>query len=206
MPYIYKITNLLNGKLYIGKTLGSIEGRWKEHCTDSQRERCEKRPLYSAMNKYGIENFKIEEVEFCCEEVVNEREKYWIQYYGSFINGYNATIGGDGKARANYDLFLSLFKEGNNIKQISKITGFGVDTVSLGLSLRQITSEEKTTQGRVACRNGVAKLDLKTGEIIEVFPSITEGCRSVGKKQSGHIASVCKGKRKSAYGYGWKYI
>ena len=46
MAYIYKITNQINGKVYIGKTLSSIEERWKEHCKDYKREYCEKRPLY----------------------------------------------------------------------------------------------------------------------------------------------------------------
>lgn len=57
MGYIYCITNLVNQKKYVGKTIYSITERFKEHCSDSKRERCEKRPLYDAMNKYGIENF-----------------------------------------------------------------------------------------------------------------------------------------------------
>ena len=64
MGYIYCITNLINNKRYIGKTTNSIEERFKEHCSDFQKERCSKRPLYDAMNKYGIENFKIEEIEY----------------------------------------------------------------------------------------------------------------------------------------------
>ena len=52
----------------------------------------------------------------------------------------------------------------------------------------------------------VYKIDLQTGEIIEVFPSIVEAARSVGKKESSHIVEVCKGKGLSAYGYGWKYV
>lgn len=61
MSFIYKITNQINGKSYIGKTnLASIQERFKEHIHDSKRVHMEKRPLYSAMNKYGSENFKIE--------------------------------------------------------------------------------------------------------------------------------------------------
>lgn len=61
MSFIYKITNQINGKSYIGKTnLVSVQERFKEHIYDSKRTRMEKRPLYSAMNKYGSENFKIE--------------------------------------------------------------------------------------------------------------------------------------------------
>ena len=73
MAYIYKITNDINNKIYIGKTNFSIEKRWKEHLKTYKRENIEKRPLYNAMNKYGIEHFHIEQI----EETDNpeEREK-----------------------------------------------------------------------------------------------------------------------------------
>ena len=41
MAYIYKITNQINGKIYIGKTLKTISSRWKEHCREAKRVRCE---------------------------------------------------------------------------------------------------------------------------------------------------------------------
>ena len=70
---------------------------------DFKKERCEKRPLYNAMNKYGPENFSIEQIEECNSDIVNEQEIYWIEFYGSFKNGYNATFGGDGKHYADYE-------------------------------------------------------------------------------------------------------
>ena len=63
MAYIYQITNDVNQKIYIGKTENSIEKRFKEHCWDASRERNEKRPLYNAMRKYGVEHFHIELIE-----------------------------------------------------------------------------------------------------------------------------------------------
>lgn len=57
MAYIYIIKNDINNKVYIGKTRLSIQQRFKEHIWDSRRKRCEKRPLYNAMNKYGLEHF-----------------------------------------------------------------------------------------------------------------------------------------------------
>ena len=60
MSAIYVITNLINQKQYVGKTSYSIEKRWKEHCYDSKKNDVNKhRPLYNAMQKYGIENFSI---------------------------------------------------------------------------------------------------------------------------------------------------
>ena len=53
------------------------------------------------MNKYGIEHFHIEEIEECDDNIVNEREVYWIKFYNSYHNGYNATYGGEG--RREYD-------------------------------------------------------------------------------------------------------
>ena len=93
MAYIYQITNNINGKIYIGKTEFSLEKRFKEHCKDAFKREDEKRPLYAAMRKYGIENFKISLIEET--ENPEEREIFWIEQKRSFKNGYNATIGVD---------------------------------------------------------------------------------------------------------------
>ena len=79
MAYIYRIWNDINNKNYIGKTLNTIEKRWKEHCNDYRKNHCENRPLYKAMNKYGLEHFHIEQVEECSVDLLSEREIYWIE-------------------------------------------------------------------------------------------------------------------------------
>jgi hypothetical protein len=61
------------------------------------------------MNKYGIDKFKIEQIEECDDSIVNEREIYWIEYYQSFKYGYNATKGGDGKLYLDYDLICETY-------------------------------------------------------------------------------------------------
>lgn len=207
MAYIYQIKNLVNGKIYVGKTLESVEKRWKEHQQDSQRERCKERPLYRAMNKYGIDKFEISVLEEVSDILVNEKEKYWIEFLGSYKNGYNATHGGDGKAYADYDLIFLLWNEGKNNKEIRSITGYDTSTIKNALNNRGVSEEERQKRGRQSVSHSVAMIDAKTGETIKIFDSCSEAAISLGDiTKNAHISKVCLGKRKTAYGYSWKYI
>lgn len=204
MAYIYKITNNINNKIYVGKTLRTIEERFSEHAKDYLKHL--DRPLYKAFQKYGIENFSIEMIEECLPIDINEKEIYWIEYYGSFKYGYNATIGGDGTHYADYDLIFSLWNEGKLLKQIVEITGYSEKTVRTALNNFHIYKEERKNRGYNSFSKVVAMLDYKTEEIIKVFPSVEKAYEFINKLSSGHIAQVCNGKRKSAYGYKWKYL
>lgn len=206
MAYIYKIQNNINGKVYIGKTLQTIEERFKEHCRSSKQKDKENRPLYRAFNKYGIENFIITQIEECSEKIVNEREKYWIEYYGSFKYGYNATKGGDGKSYLDYDLIFSLWKQGKTIQEITKIIQCSSDSVQKVLNMNNISHRERIIQSKKQQYKQIAQIDKDTGVILKVFPSIQAAYNFLGKQHSGHIAAVCKGTRKTAYGFKWQYI
>lgn len=154
MAYIYKITNQINGKVYIGKTTKSdIQQRWKEHQRDRQKGRCKDRPFYRALNKYGSENFFIEEIEKCDVSILEEREIYWIDKYRAYIgwndcNGYNATTGGDGKAYCDYEWVYSLWQEEKSIESILKITGYTRDTVRRILNEKGVSLEERIQRGK----------------------------------------------------------
>lgn len=202
MAYIYQITNDINEKIYIGKTESSIENRFKEHCNDAFRERNEKRPLYAAMRKYGIEHFHIKLIEETNDP--EEREKYWIEKLGSFKYGYNATIGGDGKRYADYDLIYSLYNQGNNYKQIHEITRYDDHTIKVALDNHGVTPQERDIRRIQTLYKPVAMVDIKTNKILKIYPSITEAEKENGNTH--HIADVCKGTRKSCKGYFWKYI
>lgn len=92
--YIYKITNTVNKKIYIGKT-NNPSRRKKEHFLKSNINNEPKKVLYLAMKKYGKENFLFEILEECLDKDWEEREKYWIKFYNSLIpNGYNMIDGG----------------------------------------------------------------------------------------------------------------
>ena len=203
MPYIYKITNDINNKIYIGKTEFSIEKRFHEHCRDAFKERNEKRPLYAAIRKYGVEHFHIEEIEQTQQP--EEREKYWIEQYGSFKYGYNATLGGDGTRYADYDLIFALWQEGLNNKAICEKLHYDTKTVTAALQNFNITKEQRQQRGRENIIKPILMLDKNTEEILQVFSSMESAFKYLNKQSSGHIAAVCKGKRKTAYGYKWKY-
>lgn len=216
MGFIYKITNKINGKMYIGKTLHSNpENRWKEHLNDFNRPHCEKRPLYEAMNKYSVDNFSFEVVEDTNNE--NEREQYYINLYRTFVgfddcNGYNATIGGDGKRyrlvlEEEIEEVVSLYKEGKTVKELANY--FEVDTSTISRVLREnnINIEQFMLERNSFYQNKkkVVQLDKNTNEIIAYFESTAEAGRAINKPRT-HISAVCRGERKSAYGYKWKYI
>ena len=213
MSFIYKITNQINGKSYIGKTnLASIQERFKEHIHDSKRAHMEKRPLYSAINKYGSENFKIEQIEECSPDEVEEREKYWIEYYNTYKYGYNATLGGDGKQFYNYDIFIEEYKNGMSMKEITEKYGCTIKTVRKALYSSGIKIISGQEWAKIKSSKSVLATDKKTLEVFE-FPSQRDAARWIKNKGlseseiraiSIQISRACK-RKGSAYGYLWKY-
>ena len=89
--HIYVITNLINGKQYVGQTSRSIDTRYYEHCYDNRSTSA----IHAAIVKYGVKNFKVEELEEVNIVDLNEREQYWISKLDTFKNGYNKNIGGN---------------------------------------------------------------------------------------------------------------
>lgn len=100
---IYKITNKINGKIYIGLTTQNIKDRWEQHIRSALNKT---HPDYNtvfkkAIRKYGSDNFTIEIIDEADNLIALKKlEQYWIKYYNTYIgwencNGYNSTIGGD---------------------------------------------------------------------------------------------------------------
>lgn len=208
MFYIYKITNDVNDKVYVGKTSMSIDRRWGVHRRDSKKERCKKRPLYSAIREYGVEHFSIELIETVDDAVVaSEREMYWIGRYNSFECGYNATLGGLGKFLADYELVYKLFQLGKSNKEIQEITGYDHNTITRILRVYGVSSESRLRRGRLGMCKPVSMIDRHTAEVIKTFDSVNDAERFLQKRGGHrHISEVCAGRRGSAYGYVWEYI
>lgn len=207
MAYIYCITNLINSKRYVGKTTTSIEERWKEHCYDFQKERCNKRPLYDAMNKYSVENFMIEELEYVdSNSELSEREIYWIKELGTYgSNGYNASKGGDGTILYNHSEIVELARLGYTSSQMQEKIGCCKDTIYKVLKANNIKIRKSNAKL-------IAQYDL-AGNFIQVFFGSREAQEWLinngitdNKSAQSHIIGCCKNKTKSQYGYIWKYL
>lgn len=94
---IYKSTNKITGKIYIGQTTHTLDKRIKGHIKESKIE--SNRPFMLSINKYGEDNFTFETIDSANNlDELNDKEVYWINFYDSVSpNGYNVTGGGQGK-------------------------------------------------------------------------------------------------------------
>jgi hypothetical protein len=200
IAYIYKIENLINHKIYIGKTeLINPEERWREHVREAGREGRKHRAIYAAMRKYGIENFSFEVLEET--QCPNEREQDYIQEYNSYHNGYNETLGGDGRSYLVLPEkeIIAFYLKCKNLRKTAEYFHHDVRTIRQLLYKYNI---QRFNSGE-SLKKPVVQIDKNTGEIIQIFPSATEAEKSVPTGQ--HINQVCKGSRKTAGGYKWAY-
>lgn len=96
MRYLYKITNLVNHKVYIGQTYDFAQ-RKAGHLY-AAKDLSNERPLYRSMRKHGTEKFLFEVIEECADDQIDERERFWIAYFDStnLDKGYNLSFGGRG--------------------------------------------------------------------------------------------------------------
>ena len=129
------------------------------------------------MNKYGIEHFKVEEVEKCSDEDAYKREIYWIEYYNSYKDGYNATLGGDGKNIYNHQEILKLLLANKSTNEISNIIGCCKDIIydvakDNNIDLVQRMSQENAEK----LRKDIGQYDLQNN-LIQIFDSAANAAR-----------------------------
>ena len=105
MYEIYMVSNMINGKKYIGQTSIGYLNRYSQHLKESKNKNADtyNTVFKKALRKYGEENFKIDLIDICeTKEEANELEIYYIEYLNTYIGfekseGYNSTLGGDGE-------------------------------------------------------------------------------------------------------------
>ncbi|MEQ6355291.1 GIY-YIG nuclease family protein [Lysinibacillus sp. M3] len=257
---IYKATNLINGKIYIGQTIQEFRVRKLKHLNDARNNRTS--VFHKAIRKYGDNNFNWEIIDYASTiDELDDKEIYWIKYYNSYVNdknanGYNMKIGGEG----NFGESISKNLTNSKIIKMFELASTGrfsvtslAEKFNLGKSqvynifnlstgwnliiLKHFTKEEISTindklhsKAIKECSEKISKhkrkenhhmwdrkgkdspiskkvrqIDLETNEIIREFFSATDASKFVGACDCSKIAMVCRGKRKTAYGFKWEY-
>lgn len=201
--FIYRIYNIDTQESYIGQTTKTVEYRFKEHIREAKRSfRGENQnfPYFHRMLLYyGIEKFKIETLEEVTDTQADTREKYWIEYYNSYYEGYNSTKGGQNrplnelaaeanqkwKNRGDKDGIMGQRKGGMNIQAV----------IAAGLY---------DPTGNINAGKSVGQYNLK-GELIHTYPAASIASRETGISASG-IRNTCNNKQQKSGGYIWKWI
>lgn len=219
MGYIYKITNLVNGNIYIGQTKRHYQQRWKEHIYRSARIDETSQSICKAIHKYGKENFLFEVLEECDDEILSEREIYYIDYYDSYNNGYNATPGGEtgiflqtGIPVCQWDMNGNFIRKWRTAQSVEEEYGWAHEDILRCCRGERITSHSYlwTFSEDIApvIRDNrhykkVALLD-DNKNIIKVYNKIADASKELNIA-STHISRACK-KGYRAGGHYWKYI
>jgi group I intron endonuclease len=185
MGYIYMLTSP-NGKIYIGQTTRPIHKRLGEH----KKGKIGCRAIYSAIQKYGWENFKKDWYE-CPDEDLNFDEDLLVSEMRTLSpKGYNLKDGGGNHGKHSDESRLKMSKAQKG-KKLSKETKQKISKERLG---------EKHHNAKRVCRYAL------DGTFIDSFGSIGEAGRHLNKTDGSIIAKCARGERKTAYNYKWSYM
>lgn len=204
---IYKITNNINGKIYVGQTVRSLKERISEH---KRHKNC---TMYKAFEKYGFENFSIEILfETNDIEELNNKEIFYIEQFNCLMpNGYNLCKGGDNTMGYKHKEESKLKMSQNRKRYFKDENPFynKKHTEETKRKMKAKFEDKEFYQKRCEHLNNVRY--IKTRKVLNVttgekFESIKEACEKYGIKDGTHISRVCRDKRKSCFGFVFKYI
>lgn len=228
---IYKITNKINNKVYIGQTTSNVKYRWRQHCNaSSYKNRIS--AIGNAISKYGKDNFIFEILEICTLEILDVKEKYYINFYNSLApNGYNLETGGNLNKTLSEETKLKIKNTRKRKSVIATNIQTGIETFypSLleaskhGFDIGAISlvckgkyeihkehywrysdspkKEHKQTEIKTKSKP-IIGINKTTNEIIE-FNSINQASKfGFGRKE---IQYCCEGKHSQHKNYIWKF-
>lgn len=218
---IYKYTNIINNKIYIGQSK-DILCRQKQHLYESKNIR-DNSIFHKAIKKYGIKNFNFEIIEECDQNKLNEREIFWIAYYNSLVpNGYNMTPGGNLNGQNNKKKVLQYSLDGIFIAEHESASSaarkLNINLSDLTASCRNISSQcggfqwkykedNRNLENRFVDYIGekaVEQYDF-LGNYIQTFESATSASKELNICLQS-ITACCRGETRTAEKYQWKYV
>lgn len=271
---IYKYENKITGEIYIGQSV-NIERRHRAHKNQIVLD------IDKAIQQYGIDNFTFSIIEECSIDKLNEREKFWINYYDSYNNGYNNTLGGtqNGSVKLKMEQVLEIIKllkttnltnqeigqkynvsenlisgintgyywkqidqnypirshkknkivtqtkyppkeelqqilieNKGNFTKVGKIFGVTDNSIRKICKKYQIPTHSKDYKNQLIKKEKnnspikIAQCDKDTGEILQIYNSITEAEQKTGIYHLRQASDDNNIQRKTAGGYIWKRI
>lgn len=206
MAYIYKITNNINNKIYIGQTIRTIKARWTQHCY--QANNGSNSHLHCAMRLYGIENFTIEEIESCSMEQRYERETYYIKAYNSIEpNGYNWILAQDGPNFTMLELLYADWEDGNSVIAIANKYHVDPKRVSKLLQGAGVSQEDIMDRRAISVGKRFSKKVIQytiDGEFINSFMSASEAGRQLNMNRAS-ISRCAIGGQLTYNNFIWQY-
>ena len=177
---IYKITNKINGKVYIGQTIRPVEYRFHRHINDAMHNILDTH-FARAIRKYGPDKWQLEVIDNAeTQEELNQKEQYWIRYYNSVEEGYNET------------------------DAISKCGG---NTYQSKTEEEMEVIKDKICQTKLGAKNPMARrirrINIVTGEI-NIFDTVISCAQACGiKNGKTSITTRLNGQIKSPYKNIW---
>lgn len=209
IPCVYMLTNPANGKFYVGST-HNLYSRMKyyKYCSKNNPNK----QLGSDIQKYGFDSFKVSILEECDPCILRQRERFYIESLHAVENGYNLTV-----TTTKSDLMSELNAKAwqNSDYRSAK------SAASSALQKRRFENPEYRAQKAKQLKTATDKMKKPVGmytkgdELLRVFGGAREAGRwlleqniTTCKYCSSLICDACKpdSRRKTAYGYKWKYI
>jgi group I intron endonuclease len=206
--FIYKITNKVNGKIYVGQTIRSPKRRFEEHFYKSHGENY---PLYNAMKKYGKDSFSMEIIAQCSTiEDLNKLEEYHINLNNCLApNGYNLHTGGNNhRCSEETKKKISVNQLGRKVSDETKAKISAAQANGKNPFLGKKHTDEakrKMSQVKMGKIGGVYTKSIICLETGRIFSSIGEAAKMLGVCMSS-VSLVLHGKNKTCKGFTFRFI
>lgn len=185
---IYKITNTINNKIYIGSTISSFSKRFAVHKCDLRKNKHHSNKLQNSWNKHGENNFKFEILEICDKEFCLIKEQEYINLYNPHITGYNinpnaSNCGGRVVSQKTRDQIS------NKLKGVKVGNRFTKEALELRSQKR---------------RKIIYQYDL-LGNFIKEWIGVKDLAKNLNTSQ-GNISMCCLGQRNKVKNYKFSYV